>query len=350
MPKVQERPQPIHGGVPISVFQFVSDLVEARDEVETWKEIESEEVLVSTNVNRQDALAAKFEELQKWKDHRVYDEVENEGQKTISTRWICSVKEDRTKARLVARGFEDTDCTERTDSPTCTKSNLRLIIAISAAHKWRINSLDVQSAFLQGEELTRSIYLEPPVEANTDKLWKLNRCVYGLKQASRMWYLRVTKELALLQVSKSKYDEAIFYWMWKGKLQGVLAAHVDDFFWAGTDLFKEKIIDNLITKFKISSDLHDSFKFLGLQVHQEESGITVRQNSYAEQVQSINISEDKDKRRPLEDEERAMYRKTIGQIGWVANQTRPDLAYDACQLSVAYKNATVEDAPLQNRA
>ena len=54
---------------------------------------------------------AKKEELDKWKKYKVYDEVSDNGQPNISTRWVCNEKfsEDgssRVKARLVAHGFE----------------------------------------------------------------------------------------------------------------------------------------------------------------------------------------------------------------------------------------------------
>ena len=51
----------------------------------------------------------------------------------------------------------------------------------------------------------------------------------------------------------------------------------------------------------------------------------------------------------LSKEEKDSYRRVIGQIGWDANQTRPDISYDACQMSIAYKNATVEDILKTNK-
>ena len=154
----------------------------------------------------------------------------------------------------MARGFEDTELRERVDSPTCEKSNLRLTIAIAASMGWRINSLDVQSAFLQGEKVEGDIYLKPPKEANTDKVWKLRRYVYGLKQASRKWYLKISKELKELGVKMSQMDEAFFYWYHNGKLSGLVAGHVDDFFWCGSAEFEKQIIDEITSRFQISSN------------------------------------------------------------------------------------------------
>ena len=154
--------------------------------------------------------------MNKWKQHNVYEEVENQGQSAISTRWVCTENETENgkliKARLVARGFEeDSSCIQK-DSPTCNKESLRVALAILASKHWHLNGLDIQAAFLQGSEISRKVYLKPPVEASTNKLWKLRKCLYGLTDASRLWYIRVREELAKLNVSKSKFDDAIFYY------------------------------------------------------------------------------------------------------------------------------------------
>ena len=42
-------------------------------------------------------------------------------------------------------------------------------------------------------------------------------------------------------------------------------------------------------------------------------------------------------------------RSVIGQLGWIAGQTRPDLAFDLCDLSSRIKNATVQDLLRANK-
>lgn len=74
--------------------------------------------------------------------------------------------------------------------------------------------MDIKSAFLQGIELSRNIYIRPPPEAVCEgTLWKLKKCVYGLADASLYWYNRV-KEIVLKAGGKmSKVDPAVFYWL-----------------------------------------------------------------------------------------------------------------------------------------
>ena len=60
-----------------------------------------------------------------------------------------------------------------TVSPCCSRIGLKSVITLIATEKWEIKSIDVKTAFLQGKEIQRNVYLRPPVEANTRKVWKL---------------------------------------------------------------------------------------------------------------------------------------------------------------------------------
>ena len=84
-----------------------------------------------------------------------------------------------------------------------------------------------------------------PKEAGTEKLWKLKKCVYGLTDASRQWYLRVAEELSKLGFYESIYDEAVFYWYSGNVLYGIICTQMDDFFWGGSARFKSSVINRL---------------------------------------------------------------------------------------------------------
>ena len=112
----------------------------------------------------------------------------------MSTEKIIGVS--RTKARLVACAFEEMDGNIiREDSPTCGRKNSRLILLITNLNRWKINTMDIKSVFLQGKPIERVVYLKPLKEAHTNKIWKLNTTVYGLDDAPRAWYFFVKEEL-----------------------------------------------------------------------------------------------------------------------------------------------------------
>ena len=122
------------------------------EQITEWTKIQ-EEVLFSAD-NSPEVLKAQQDGLDKWREYKVYDKVEDLGQEAISTRWVLTEKvidnSAVVKARLVAHGFEETATNIWTDSPTVCKENIRLVATISAANNWKIHTLDVKAAFLQG--------------------------------------------------------------------------------------------------------------------------------------------------------------------------------------------------------
>lgn len=148
------------------------------DDLHTECENTDADVLITKDISFD---AAKQQEIENWQNNNVYEEVTDKGQKGISTRWVCTLKETSNgivpKARLVARGFEEVNIHElQKDSPTCASESLRLLLAVICQNKWKVNSMDIKSAFLQGMELSRDIYIRPPPEAGVDNaLWNLRK-------------------------------------------------------------------------------------------------------------------------------------------------------------------------------
>ena len=180
-----------------------------------------------------DYSEAKKRQLVEFKFFNVFEEVPDDGQKAVSARWVLTEKRDGTKkARLVARGFQDPELSSLVkDSPTCSRESLRVLLAINSSQSdWKCGALDVKSAFLQGLPLRRTVFLRPPKDVSEKNLWKLNKCVYGLADASREWYNCVVDTMKKLQCVTSEFDPCIFVARANGTLIGFIAIHVDDFF------------------------------------------------------------------------------------------------------------------------
>lgn len=147
----------------------------------------------------------KTKELANLNVHDVYEEVRVDEIEShcISTRWVVTEKfvngERNVKAHLVARGFEEDTTHMVKDSPTCTKESLRLAFIVATTKQWMIQSLDISSAFLQGDVIQREVYVKPPTDAcDQGVAWKLKRCIYGLCDAPRAWYEKVKGEMKSL--------------------------------------------------------------------------------------------------------------------------------------------------------
>ena len=99
---------------------------------------------VNVAVTADDPLKiAEIEELQKFRDFDTYEEVADEGQPTVSTRWVITEKEGKVKARLVAIGFEEKNLIQR-DSPTASKGAMRILLTIAASKQWVIKTTDIK--------------------------------------------------------------------------------------------------------------------------------------------------------------------------------------------------------------
>ena len=79
------------------------------------------------------------------------------------------------KSRSVARGFEESDSSVLTDSPTCSKESLRLTFTLFATKSQKINSLEISIAFLQGKSINGEVYVKP----NPLQKQMLIRIIYG---------------------------------------------------------------------------------------------------------------------------------------------------------------------------
>ena len=149
----------------------------------------------------------------------------------------------------------------------------------------------------------------------------------------------------------SHYDEALFLWYENSELVGVMSTHVDDFFWSGDSKFEMKVIQNLKQKFKISQEESMTFKYLGLNLSQQNAEINISQNDYIESVESIKLSTNRklEKDDSLTSTELRDLRALLGKLNWIARQTRPDLSFDICSVSVNIKKATVKDILYANK-
>lgn len=75
---------------------------------------------------------------------------------------------------------------------------VRVAISLAAAQGWELHQMDVFNAFLQGD-LNEDVYVELPLgfihQSGKGKVCKLLKSLYGLKQASRQWNIKLTTAL-----------------------------------------------------------------------------------------------------------------------------------------------------------
>ena len=323
-----------------------------------YNSVGAKEVLttVEKEQEKQKILKAKDDELKKLVHYDVYDWVKDTGQDTISCKWITATKKDDTgekvKARLVARGFEE-ELHEKKESPTCSREALRMVYMVAATMSWVLQTMDMTSAFLQGNKIDRDVYIKPPREAKREgMLWKLKRCLYGLVDAPRSWYTRVTEEMIRLGGVVSIYDKCLFMWHENNKLIGVLITHVDDFQYCGSEEWKMTVVEELKNTFDVSREEKQDFKFIGVEIQQKPTGVYVNQNDYCAELIEIEIGTQRKLQtsKSLNEKEKKDLKMAAGKLLWAVSQTRPDMAFQGCQISNAGNNATVKTLIDTNKA
>ncbi|CAN1780189.1 Retrovirus-related Pol polyprotein from transposon TNT 1-94 [Linum perenne] len=202
------------------------------------------------------------------------------GKQPIGCKWVYRVKVksdgsiERYKARLVAKGYtqqEGLDYTE-TFAPVVKMTTIRVLLAISASRNWHIEQLDVNNAFLHEE-----VYMEPPpgliISPNDEgKVCRLTKSLYGLKQASRQWFAKLTEALITIGYRQSNADYSLFT-KGSGNDFTVILIYVDDLILAGSSMQEISAVKTYLDKAFQIKDLGALRYFLGLEVARSSTGI-----------------------------------------------------------------------------
>ncbi|CAI7796834.1 unnamed protein product [Closterium sp. NIES-53] len=116
------------------------------------------------------------------------------GRKALDCTWVLRVKTDvegrleRRKTRLVIKGFQQREGIDFQEvfSPVAKAPTLRLLLATAAVCGWKVEQMDVKTAFLYGV-VDEEIYMKQPegYDDGSERVCRLNKAIYGLKQAPR---------------------------------------------------------------------------------------------------------------------------------------------------------------------
>ena len=304
-------------------------------------------------------IAAMNDEMESMKANQVWDLVDlPPGRKAIGNKWVLKIKRkadgsiERYKARLVAKGYTQREGVdyEETFSPVVRFASIRMILAIVAHLDLELYQMDVKTAFLNGE-LDEEIYMDQPesfvVVGQENKVCKLQRSIYGLKQSSRQWYLRFHRAITSNEFTMIDEDHCVYVKRSKDSFL-ILSLYVDDILLAGNN--KEMIITTqkwLSSTFEMK-DLGEASYVLGVKILRDRSKklLGLSQETYIKKVlerfqmhncKPIDTPVAKDeslslKMCPKTSEEkermaRVPYASAVGSLMYAMMCTRPDICY-----------------------
>ncbi|GJZ08053.1 putative ribonuclease H-like domain-containing protein [Tanacetum coccineum] len=194
----------------------------------------------------------------------------------------------KNKARLVAQGYTQEEGIDYDEvfAPVARIEAIRLFLAYASFKDFVVYQMDVKSAFLYGK-IEEEVYVcQPPGFEDPDfpdKVYKVEKALYGLHQAPRAWYETLSTYLLDNRFQRGKIDKTLFIRRDKGDIL-LVQVYVDDIIFGSTKKSLctefEKIMHK---KFQMSSMGELTF-FLGLQVKQKEDGIFISQDKYVTEI------------------------------------------------------------------
>lgn len=142
------------------------------------------------------------------------------GKTAIGLKWVYKAKKDtngeivKYKARIVAKGYVQNQGRDFDENfaPVARLETVRILLALAAKNGREVYHLDVKSAFLYGD-IQEEVYVTQPegfVKKGQEHLvYKLIKALYGLRQAPRAWYAKLSKYLEELGFVRCPYEHAV---------------------------------------------------------------------------------------------------------------------------------------------
>jgi hypothetical protein len=305
---------------------------------------------------REHWLKAEQEELKGIEEMKTWTRVNKPNKKPISCRWVYKLKPPTSvqpqpifKCRLVVHGYKQKAQIDFTSTfaQVATMKAFRILLWIGVFLGLTATQIDIKQAFLYGK-VDKEIYLSGIPGYDHIGCVKLERSLYGIRQAPRIWYDTLISEFHTLGFVELISDTCVFKHPTE---RCYLLIFVDDIIIVTrNESFRRHITSHLESKFKLK-DMGRLRHFIGLQVEYDDDGTThIHQGDYAEKICDAFDDNDITRRTPYEDNQRFSttqqpatdhdkremssypYRQLIGSLLYLLC-TRPELYFIVISLS-----------------
>ncbi|GJZ53147.1 putative ribonuclease H-like domain-containing protein, partial [Tanacetum coccineum] len=217
---------------------------------------------------------------------------------------------------MVAQGYTQEEGIDYDEvfAPVARIEAIRLFLAYASFKDFVVYQMDVKSAFLYGK-IEKEVYVcQPPGFEDPDfpdRVYKVEKALYGLHQAPRAWYETLSIYLLDNEFQRGKIDKTLFIKRYKGDIL-------------------------------LMSSMGELTFFLGLQVQQKKDGIFISQDKYVDEIlKKFRFTEVKTASTPIETQKPLlkdengeevnvhMYRSMIGSLMYLTS-LRPDIMFAVC--------------------
>ena len=157
-------------------------------------------------------------------------------------------------------------------------TSVRCFLSVAIAKGWDLHQLDVNNAFLHGN-LQEEVYmtLPPGFTCNTPtKVCRLQKSLYGLRQAPRQWFAKLSTKLREYDFVHSYVHNSLFTYR-KGDFFMALLIYVDDIVLAGNDTHACNEFKAYLHACFSIKDIGPLKYFLGIEVAHGPKGLFLSQ-------------------------------------------------------------------------
>lgn len=210
------------------------------------------------------------------------------GKKSLGCKWVFKIKRktdgsmEQYKAHLVVKGFIEVEGLDfhETFAPVAKLLSVRVLLTVALHKNWELYQIDANNAFLH-RKLDKEKYMQLPLRLPSmrNKVYRLQKLIYGPCQASRNWFLKFSNALKNYGFIQSMVEYSLFTYVRGGPFMEVLIL-VGDIIFAGSNvaqyqLFKEYLHQN----FNIG-DLGRLKYFLRIKVAHNDLGLFLPEKIY----------------------------------------------------------------------
>jgi hypothetical protein len=287
------------------------------------------------------------------------------GHNIVGTRFVYKLKRnadgsiDKYKARLVAQGYSQQHGVDyfSTHAPVTTIITTHLILILCVSWGLTPFHLDVTGAFLNAV-LSETIYIRLPngFSVNGRRFAKLNKSLYGLKQAARDWYMLSDTVIMAFdsRIRRSQIDPCFYYLISDSDII-LINVHVDDYIFATNNKRRyQDFVKHMKTKFDVT-DMGIVTQVAGVAIKWQKDRIELSQERdindllQKHQMMDSNVAKWPMVSKPGDftpgemngDLPDVPYRSLLGSLMWLSGNTRPDIRA-AVIIHASYTNCYTE--------
>ncbi len=272
------------------------------------------------------------------------------------------------KARLVALGNRDPNPPPVTESPTASITTILMVLTIAVKRKWFTSTVDVTGAYLHAD-LDREVHMilgpnianimkshvpcQDHILENGTIVVKLNKCLYGLKESGRQWYLLLSQILTNNGLTQSIRDPCLFH-----SNDCLIAIYVDDLLITTSNKDRTSSIHNALQNAftAITINEGDNISFLGINIRKIGDDIALSQEGYISKIcedktlgdrvlphdHKFSFSATVDDTAAIEKNVKNRYLSILMKKMYLATRTRPDILINTAILA-SRKNPVPKD-------